>query len=359
MPPLRADPGPPRAMLYGATGFSGTLIAEAARQRRLPLLLAGRDAGRLSRVARRLHCPHRVLPLDEPEPLAAALAGVEVVLNAAGPFAATAPPLLEACLRSGTHYLDIAGELPVLELLARCDGEARARGVMVMPAVGFVAVPSDCLAAHVARRLPGAQRLTIAISRTDAVSRGSMKTILANRWDTAAVRRAGRLAALPTGALERRIDYGGGPRRSLAVSWADLVTAHHSTGIADIEVLLEVSPSERALIRLGGPLRDMLAAPMRELLAIPLELALPGPTPRQRGAGSRVVVAEARDRRGGCVRARLRTPDAYAFTAASAVAVVEQVLGGEWRAGFETAGRLYGPDFVLTLAGVAREDLTA
>lgn len=347
-------------MLYGATGFSGKLVAELARQRGLSPILAGRDGSRLTHVAAELGCEHRVLPLDEAERLTAALRDVEVVLNAAGPFAATARPILDACLRMSTHYLDIAGELPVLEEIARRDAEARASGVMIMPAVGFVVLPSDCLAAHVARQLPGAQDLSIAVSRTDAVSRGSLKTILQQWTDTVAVCRGGVLTAVPSGQLERRFDYGRGPGRSTAVSWGDLVTAPHTTGIPNVEVYLEVSPSERAMFRLSNRLGPLLeSAPVRQLLRMPADLLGEGPTVHQRAARGRVIVAEARDAAGRCVRAWLRTPEAYGFTAATALTVVERVLNGELRIGFQTPARVYGPDFVLTMDGVAREDLSA
>jgi short subunit dehydrogenase-like uncharacterized protein len=345
-------------MLYGATGFSGRLVAELARRRALSPLLAGRDAARLTRVAAELGCAHRVVPLDDAERLTAALRDVDVVLNAAGPFAATARPLLDACLRTATHYLDIAGELPVLAAIARRDGEARASGVMLMPAVGFVVVPSDCLAAHVARRLPGAQHLSLAVSRTDVLSRGSLTTVLEQWSDTVALCRDGVLTAVPSGQLERRFDYGRGPSRSTAVSWGDLVTAPHTTGISNVEVFLEVSPSERAMFRLSSRLGPLLeSAPLRRLLRLPVDLLGDGPTVQRRAASGRVIVAEARDAAGRCARARLRTPDAYGLTAAAALAVVERVLNGELYTGFQTPARVYGADFVLTVEGVAREDL--
>ena len=78
-----------------------------------------------------------------------------VPLNAAGPFAATSAPLIDACIATGTHYLDVTGEADAIEVTTAWDDVAERRGVMLMPAVGFNVVASDCLAVHVARRLPG------------------------------------------------------------------------------------------------------------------------------------------------------------------------------------------------------------
>lgn len=345
-------------LLYGATGFSGRLIARQARALGWSPILAGRGAARVTALADELDCAARVVSLTAPAELHAALDGVAVVLNVAGPFAATAPALVEACLAAGVHYLDITGEVPVLAALARRHDDAAARGIMLMPAVGFVVLPSDCLAAHVARRLPGASALTIAVSRTDALSRGSRRTILEQWGDRIALRRAGVLTDIPIGTRERRIDFGRGARPAAAVSWGDVVTAFHTTGIPNIDTYLEVSPAERALFRFNQRLsvvggQDVL----RPLLRLPEMLLGDGPSAPQRAAATRVIVAEARDASGQVVRARLTTPEAYDFTTAAALLVARRVLRGEWRPGFQTPAGMYGPDVVLEINGVARENL--
>src|SRR5215470_2249671 len=150
-------------LIYGATGYTGRLLTEQARASSLRPILGGRSAAKLAALAASLGLEHRVVRLTEPELLAAGLRGVAVVLNAAGPFSQTSGPMLEACLRTGTHYLDVSGEITVFEALVRRHAEARRRGVMVMPGAGFDVVASDCLAAHVARRLPGARRLAVGL----------------------------------------------------------------------------------------------------------------------------------------------------------------------------------------------------
>jgi short subunit dehydrogenase-like uncharacterized protein len=347
-----------RLVLYGATGFSGRLIAGRARELGLAPTLAGRDAGSVGALARELGCEARVAGLDDAAQRMAALDGAAVVLNAAGPFAATSTPLVDACLARGAHYLDISGEVPALAALARRSEDAAARGVMIMPAVGFVVLPSDCLAAHVAHRLPDATSLTIAVSRTDALSRGSRRTILDQWGDTVAVRRAGVLTDVPVGTRERRVDFGRGARPAAAVSWGDVVTAFHTTGIPNVDAYLEVSPAERALFRFNQRLSAVGGqAVLRRVLRVPETLLSEGPSAPQRAGATRVIVAEARDAAGRVVRARLTTPEAYDFTAAAALLVAQRVLRGDWRPGFQTPAGLYGPDLVLEIPGVVREDL--
>ena len=75
-----------------------------------------------------------------------------------------------------------------------------------MPAVGFDVVPSDCLAAHVAQRLPGASQLTIAVTGLGLITRASLKTLI-EAWGGGVVRRDGVLTAIPLGSLQRSFDY--------------------------------------------------------------------------------------------------------------------------------------------------------
>jgi len=145
-----------RFLIYGATGYTGKLAAQTARSQGLKPILAGRDETKTRAVAAMHGVEWRAFDLADTARLDAALNEVDAVLHIAGPFSATSKPMADACLRSGRHYLDITGEIAVFEALAGRDAEAKAKGVMLLPGVGFDVVPSDCLAAHVKRRLPDA-----------------------------------------------------------------------------------------------------------------------------------------------------------------------------------------------------------
>ena len=348
-------------MVYGATGYTGRLIAAEAVRRGLAPVLAGRDAARLARLARPLNLESRAVGLDDRQALVRALDGIGVVLNAAGPFAGTSGALADACLAAGVHYLDVTGEIPVFAALHARDAEARARGVLLMPGVGFIVAPSDCLAAHVAGRLPSARRLRLGISGSRLVSRGSARTLASLVSEGVQVRRDGRLALLPGGGLERAFDFGRGPRPCLAVSWADVYTAALTTGIPDVEVYLEVEAWERAAFLGSRMFAPWYRAPLgRALLEAQVRLLPEGPTAAERARSRRVLVAEAEDGRGRRVRSRLHTPEAYTFTATTAVEAAVRALRGEARAaaGFQTPAQAYGADFVLGFPGVVREDDT-
>src|ERR1700682_2360478 len=140
-------------LIYGANGYTGKLIAREAFRRGHRPLLAGRSAGRIAPLARELGCESRTFALDR---AGDALDGIGLVLHCAGPFIRTSAQMIEACLRSGSHYLDITGEIPVFESIMKRNADAIARGVTLLPGVGFDVVPTDCLAAMLARRLSDA-----------------------------------------------------------------------------------------------------------------------------------------------------------------------------------------------------------
>jgi short subunit dehydrogenase-like uncharacterized protein len=141
-------------MVDGATGYVGEHVARTVGRLGVKVIVAGRDAAKLDRIASETGLERRAFGLDDPAAIDSALHRVAVVLNCAGPFKYTAEPLVEGCLRSGAHYLDITGEIPVFEAIQAKDAQAKAPGVMLLPGVGFDVVPTDCLALHLQQRLP-------------------------------------------------------------------------------------------------------------------------------------------------------------------------------------------------------------
>ena len=343
-------------LLYGATGYTGRLLARAATERGLRPILGGRNEARLAALASELGLEYRVASLDSG--LDEALREAGVVLNAAGPFSSTFRPLVEACLRTATHYLDLSGEVLSIEGVFRHHREALRRGVMLMPGVGFDVVPSDCLALHLSRQMQGARRLRLGISGLELISRGSFRTVAENAGLPTRIRRGGRILGIVPGSLQREFDFGAGPRPSLAVSWGDVSAAYYSTGIPDIEVYWDATPPLWMMVMASRWAGGLLASPLSRLMLEVHARTLPdGPTSAERARGHGVIVAEVEDAAGRCLRGRLRTPEVYGFSCTTGLAIVERVLAGDLEAGAQTPARVYGPDFVLSLPGVLREEL--
>jgi short subunit dehydrogenase-like uncharacterized protein len=345
-------------LVYGAYGYSGKPITEAAVAKGLRPIVAGRDRTQTDALAEAHGLESRSFPLDDPAGLAAGLRGVKAVLHCAGPFSATSRPMLDACVRQGVHYLDITGEFRVMEAVAARDGELRAAGVMAMCGTGMDVVPTDCLAAHMKRRMPDAQRLDLYVRALEKLSPGTALTMLEGAGLPNVVREGGRLVEKRAGAARRKVAFPSGRVTMVGMPWGDICSAWYTTGIPNIAVHMSLMPGAAAAIALGGCFRGLLQAPsVQRRLKAAVRRHVRGPTPGERDAARCEFVAEATDRAGNLRRTYLVTREGYAFTIDSAVEIADRVLKGAAKPGYQTPAGLFGPDFVLEFAGSQRQDL--
>jgi short subunit dehydrogenase-like uncharacterized protein len=352
-------------VLYGANGYTGELTARMAAAAGMRPILAGRSAA-VTVLAEELGLEARTAALDSPQALDQLLTGPgadgppRVVLHCAGPFSRTSKPMVDACLRNGVHYLDITGEIAVFEALAARYAEAKAAGVMLLPGAGFDVVPSDCLAAHLNRRLPSATRLVLGIRALGSISRGTATTMLEGieSGQGGLVRRGGKLIETPIAAKTRDIDFGRGPRTTVLMPWGDVATAYHSTGIPDIEVYMSFPANAVRAMQAGRYLGWLAKLPgVMGLLKQRVQSGPPGPTEEERVKGVSYLWVMVEDGSGGRAESRLQTPEGYTLTALASLLIVRKVLGGQVRPGFQTPSSAYGPDLVLEIPGTVRTDL--
>ncbi len=142
-------------VLYGATGFVGRqtvamITAHAdVLTHRLRWALAGRNQAKLEVVRREAGASAAsagivVAAADDDAALDVLARGTRVVLSTAGPFDLMGSKLVAACVRHGTHYVDITGETPwVASLIKRHHDQAASQGTRIIPCCGFDSVPSD------------------------------------------------------------------------------------------------------------------------------------------------------------------------------------------------------------------------
>ena len=346
-------------MIYGATGYTGKLTARTAKAQGLRPILAGRSEDKVKPLASELGFDWRAFDLADTTTLDAALKQVDAVLHIAGPFSATSKPMVDACLRTKTHYLDITGEIAVFEAIADRDAEARKAGIMLLPGVGFDVVPSDCLAQHVKRRLPDAEDLKIYIGGVGNPSRGTLKTMVEGFAKPTLMRRNGAIHEVD-GVHEDLCDFGAGPKTTMALSWGDVATAYRSTNIPNIEVHFEATLELQRYARTPSFIKAFLGFSfVQNIIKRQIDRGPEGPTDEQRKKGQAVLIAVARNANGDTVRSRLRTGEGYTLTALTGLAIAKRVLEGEFKAGFQTPSLAYGADFILSFDGVWREDLNA
>jgi len=345
-------------MIYGAYGYTGRLVAALAAERGELPVIAGRDERRLRTLGERFELEHRTVDLSDASALRAALKNVDVVAHCAGPFSATAEPMVDACLATGTHYLDITGEIDVFETVLARDDEARRHGVVVLPGAGFDVVPSDCLAAMLARALPGAVRLELALRTTGGVSPGTAKTAMESLGTAGRARVGGVIGPIPADRRRREVEFADGRATAHAIAWGDVSTAYHSTGIGDIVVyaaLPAVVAPIMALAQVAG------AATRTRLVQGLLKRTvgrLPGPSAETRAKSRGQLWGEVTDAGGRSVSGTVTTLDPYDLTADSVVRIAQRLAAGTVAPGAYTPSQALGPDFVRDLDG-AVVDATA
>lgn len=270
----------------------------------------------------------RIFSLDDPDDIAQHLAGVDVLLNAAGPFANTAEPLMAAAIVAGVHYLDFSAELDTYREALSLDGPARAAGVMLLPGSGGSVAMLGSLAAHTVKRVSQPQKISIALHVAGGMSRGSVASASQSVVNEILHLVNGELLSRVTPDL-RDFDFGQGPRPSFPATLPDLVTIQHATGVRNIETYVHVT---------AGAFPDAGKA----------ETA--GPSAAERDANRYRAVVEVTGADGSMVRSLLETVNGYSFTALAAAEAARRVLHGEVRPGFQTPAMLFGSDFAETIA---------
>jgi len=341
----------PKWMIYGANGYMGELIAREAKARGLQPILAGRNARALSRLGQELGCETRIFDLSDPAVIVQQLTEVAAVLHCAGPFSVTSGPLLDACLRTGTHYLDTMGEIAVSEAIFCRAEELKQAKIIALTGVGFDVVPTDCLAALLKCQLPDAIHLRLAFaSKYGRMSRGTMKTLIEviaqgyqMRQDGHIIEVAPKLAQIP---------FGDQVLPALRISWGDVSTAYYSTGIPTIEIYVGGSKLVKQLQQLYRLRRLIGIGPVQALLKGIITRTMTGPTEAERAGDEFLLWGEVTNAAGQQVMLKLRTPEGYNVTMDAAVTAVVTLLERGLPPGAYTPSLAFGPEFVLGLRGV-------
>lgn len=348
-------------LIYGSYGYTGSLITERLLQSDSDhsVVLAGRRAEPVERQATEHGLDHRVFSLEHPEIVEREIEECAAVLNCAGPFSQTAMELVQACLDTGTDYIDISGEIDVLESIAEHDRDAENAGVSLLPAAGFDVVPTDCLAAYLEMKLPTATHLTLGLDGLGSYSPGTLKSIIEGLARPGAIRENGTIRPVSAAWNTRELDFGDGPQTAITIPWGDVSTAYYTTGVPNIETYATVPTRAVPIIKRTRRIVPLLGrSPIQWGLKTLVDLAVSGPSRKDRSQGTCRIVGIAEDEEGNSATARLYTPNAYELTVQTAAEITKRTLSGDISPGFQTPASAFGTDFILEFDGVEREDLS-
>ena len=346
-------------LLYGAYGYTGELIARYATQYGLSPILAGRRAAALAPLAAQLGLPYVAIDLDDTPALLAALRQVKVVVNAAGPYNFTAKQMVEACLQTGTHYVDLNGDLDIFEMIRRYDATAKQSGIMLLPGAGFDVVPTDCLALFLKNRLPDAVDLKLAFTiRGSGLSHGTAINTVQKLGEPGAARLNGQIVSEPVGKKAMWVSFGGKPIFVLSLPWGDVATAGYSTGIPNIRAYTNMPMIAYWLLKVQVLFNWLLRSPIvRSIIKHKIDRGPAGPGDVMRTQATSYMWGQATNANGQTVTARQRTPEAYDLTAYAALLITQKILQGNFTTGYQTPAMAYGENLVMELPRVQREVL--
>jgi saccharopine dehydrogenase (NAD+, L-lysine-forming) len=265
--------------------------------------------------------------------------------------------MVDACLATGTHYLDITGEIDVFEAVLSRHDEAVARGVVLLPGSGFDVVPSDCLAALLARAMPGAVRLELALRATGGVSPGTAKTAMESLGSAGRARVDGVIGPIPHDRRRRQVEFADGRATAHAVAWGDVSTAYRSTGIGDIVVYAALPPAIAPMVALAQMAGAATRSSVVQGLLKRVVGRLPGPSAETRAKTQGQLWGQVTDVTGRTATGTITTLDPYDLTADSVVRIAQRLASGGVAAGAYTPSQALGADFVRDLDGTKVHDI--
>lgn len=344
-------------MIYGANGYTGKLVAEYAKARGHNPVIAGRNQKKIEKLALELQLDYMVFDLSDVKIIAEAIADMSLIYLAAGPFMHTSEPVIKACLATNTHYLDITGEIDVFEKVFSYDEVARKNRIALIPGVGFDVVPTDCLAKHVADKLPSATNLEIGFATLSRASAGTTKTAIEWAGEGGKVRRDGILQPHPLAIEKKQLRFMHGYYDALAIPWGDIATAYRTTRIPNITTYMAMPKPVIAMAGMGaGAGQTILSNKMVKSVAKGIVGAVvKGPSEKRRQTARSYIYAKASDDRNHHAEAWIDTIEAYQFTVESSLLAVEQTLERQL-AGALSPSLAFGKDFVLEIESTRRLD---
>lgn len=321
-------------------------------------MLAGRNEAQLRAQGELTGYPYTIVESNDAEGIKKMLAPAGVVIHCGGPFRFTAKIMSEACLTTQTHYTDITGEYLVFESLPLLDTQAKERGITIMPGTGFDVVPSDCLAVHLKTRLPSATHLQLAFTMSKGgLSRGTKKSMTEGLGEGGLIRENGKLTSIALGKKSMEIDFGSFKTPTLCIPWGDISTAWRSTGIPNIEVYTGATDKMISNARRSNYINWLLRMRwVKNFMLKQIDKKPAGPSDEKREGGRSFLWGKVWDDSGKECVSRLETMSGYSLTAKTAVLIVEKILKGNFKAGYQTPAMAYGADLILEIPGTKRTD---
>lgn len=311
--------------LYGATGYTGKLVAAELTAAKADFVISGRSEKKLAALAEQLggKVSFQVATLDDPISLRTLMSDCAAVINCAGPFTLYGEPVLEAAVDTETHYLDTTGEQSYIRLaLSQYGPDAHRAGVSVIPAMGFDYVPGDMIASLTAEGLGELDELSINYAWKFQMSRGTALSTLEIMSDPGVEWRNMSWKPASTRMGRGSFDFPPpfGRRRMIRFPTGEQITVPRHVPTKNLSTSLTAAtiapgPLARAVPVIGRAAGMALRTPARRALGAAISRMPEGPSSEQRAKAHFTIVCDA-VRGGEQRRGVIRGSDVYGLTAA-------------------------------------------
>jgi short subunit dehydrogenase-like uncharacterized protein len=312
--------------LYGATGYTGRLVAAELAAAKADLILSGRNRRKLDSLAETLDGNPTVqaAALDDEVALRSLLSDCAAVIDCAGPFIRYGEPVLRAAVETGTHYLDTTGEQPYMRMaFERYGPKAEAAEVAVIPAMGFDYVPGDMLASLTARGMGELDEIALSYAWVDfqpshGTARSALEILSGEDVEWTNLKWQRTSGGLGRGSFDFPEPIG--RQRMIRYPSGEQITVPRHVATRSVQTTMNASalapPQMAAGVQvLGRPLGLALRTPLKRLVGAAISRLPEGPTPDQRAAMRFTIVCDAtrgEERSRGVISGR----DVYGLTAA-------------------------------------------
>jgi len=346
-----------KILIYGANGYTGKLITQEAKEIGIKVEIAGRNEKAIQSLALETGFPFHIVELNDTANLENLLNNFDTVIHCAGPFSETAIPMVEACIKSKTNYLDITGEIWVFEDVMKYHDQAKKAGITLIPGVGFDVVPTDCLAGYLQEKLPSGTSLELAfVGSKTGMSRGTAVTMAKNISKGGFIRENGEIKNVPLAYEVKELEFPHRKQWCMTIPWGDLMTSYHQTQIPNIKVFSGASLKMIKKIKKYRSLKFLLGVGwIQRIVRRKIENSVTGPNEENLKSGKTFVQGKIMDEAGNSFSAELITPEAYFLTAKTALFSALKLEKNAPK-GYLTPAQAFGIDFIMEFENVERND---
>jgi short subunit dehydrogenase-like uncharacterized protein len=313
-----------RIAVYGATGFTGKLVAHELKRRGADFVIAGRNRDKLESLSAELgEVRSCAASIHDAAALRSLLEPCAAVIACAGPFTLHGEPVVAAAVDTGTHYIDTTGEQPFMKMVFDRYGERAAeKGAALVTGMGFDYVPGDLIAALTAAGMGALDEITLAYwTRGFGATRGTALSAMEIMRGGDLEWRDGdwRPASQSAGRGSWRFPAPAGEQRMVRYPSGEQITVPMHVETATVRTLLSAStimPSRLAPIAAAAmpALGLAMRTPLRRAAGALVGRMPEGPSDEARRATRFMIVCEAKA--GSLMRrGTVSGPDPYGLTA--------------------------------------------